>query len=106
MTGNILKTAFTGIVGTLCAVLMLLTVMVIWKNFPIETYKGILEVLGIPTLFGMIVQSFIHQKPEDVINEKSQVIQSTSTTVVKPANDSESGRTIDSSGTNISTPSN
>ncbi len=97
MGGNILKTAFTGIVGTLCAVLFLLTAMVVFRNFPVETYKGILEVLGIPTLFGMIVQSFIHQKPEDVPHE-NQIIQSTATTVVKSSNPSESGQSgLDSS---------
>lgn len=89
MPTNILKTAFTGIVGTLCLVLLLLTIMVVFRNFPVETYKGILEVLGVPTLFGMIVQSFIHQKPEDVPNEKNQIIQSTNTTVIKPADDKQ-----------------
>lgn len=89
MPTNILKTAFTGIVGTLCLVLLLLTIMVVFRNFPVETYKSILEVLGVPTLFGMIVQSFIHQKPEDVPHE-NQIISTTTATVVKSPDDSKS----------------
>ncbi len=82
---NVLKTAFTAIVGTLCATLLLLTVMVIFKNFPLETYKGILEVLGIPTLFGMIVQSFIHQKPEDIPNASQISVVKSSTVTTSDA---------------------
>lgn len=95
MPVNILRTAFTGIVGTLCFILILLTIMVVFRNFPVDTYKGVLEVLGIPTLFGMIVQSFIHQKPEDVPNDQTKVI-STSTTVIKSPDDGKSGQPIDS----------
>lgn len=84
MPTNILKTAFTGIVGTLCIILVLLTIMVVWCGFNVETYKGILEVLGIPTLFGMIVQSFIHQKPEDIPNASSQITKSTDVTIKSP----------------------
>lgn len=62
-------------------VLLILTLMVIIHKIPLEDYKGILEVLGIPTLFGMIVQSFIHQKPEDIPNGGSNVEKVTSTTV-------------------------
>lgn len=84
MGSNVLKTAFTLIVGTLCTVLLILTAMVILHKEPLEDYKGILEVLGIPTLFGMIVQSFIHQKPEDIPNEKANVTSTTVTSVAAP----------------------
>lgn len=57
---NLLKVGFSVIVGTLAVVLIGLTAMVVFNKFPVESYKGILEILGIPTLFGMIVQSFIH----------------------------------------------
>lgn len=84
MPTNILKTAFTAIIGTLCLILIILTLKVVFGGFDIEKYKSILEILGIPTLIGMVVQSFIHQKPEDVPNDKNQIIKSTDVTVKSP----------------------
>ena len=60
LNGNTLKMVFLGIVATLCIILLGLTLMSVAGKLPVETYKELVGILGIPTLFGMIVQSFIH----------------------------------------------
>lgn len=80
---NTLKIAFNVIVGTLCIILVAMTALTLIGKVPLDTYKGILEVLGIPTLFGMIVQSFIHSNQNGGSNASnlisSNTIGSTST---------------------------
>ena len=60
MNGNTLKVTFVSIVGTLCLILLGMTVLAVFGKITMDIYKDILTVLGIPTLIGMIVQAFIH----------------------------------------------
>lgn len=60
MNRDVLKNVFLIIMVTLCAVLLLLTGAALWHKMSLDDYKGIMEILGIPTLIGMIVTSFIH----------------------------------------------
>ena len=60
MNGNTLKNTFSGIVGVLSFILIALTGMLVVGKIQLEAYKEVLGILGIPTLIGMIVQSFIH----------------------------------------------
>ena len=60
MNGNTLKNTFSGIVGVLMFIMLVLTGLLAFGKLNIEAYKEVLGILGIPTLIGMIVQSFIH----------------------------------------------
>lgn len=60
MNGNTLKVVFTGIVVTLCFILIAMTFLTCLGKVTLELYKEIVTMLGIPTLIGMIVQAFIH----------------------------------------------
>lgn len=71
LNGNTLKIIFVTIIFTLCLILIGLTCMVVFKAFPVDQYKSVLEVLGIPTLIGMIVQSFIHSNQQDTKEVKN-----------------------------------
>jgi hypothetical protein len=54
-------------------------------KMPIESYKGLLEILGIPTLIGVIVQSFLHsniQDKADAVNAKSITIPTKDSNIV------------------------
>lgn len=60
LNGSTLKIVFLVIVGTLCAVLVVLTGMAAFAKISPDLYEKLITVLGIPTLFGMIAQAFIH----------------------------------------------
>lgn len=60
MNGDTLKVVFIGIIMTLCLVLLALTGLAAFGKISIEIYEKMMGVLGIPTLFGMIAQSFLH----------------------------------------------
>ena len=60
MNGNTMKATFTGIVITLCLILLVMTYLASVGKIPLDIYKEIITMLGIPTLIGMIVQAFIH----------------------------------------------
>lgn len=65
LNGQVLKAAFIFIIMSLCLVLIFSTWKVIGGKMPIDEYKSLLEILGIPTLIGMITQSFLHQNIQD-----------------------------------------
>jgi len=70
MNGNTLKLCFMGIVGTLCILLIVLTIGAATDKLPIENYTRLIGILGIPALFGMIAQAFIHANIADVANKQ------------------------------------
>ncbi|MFI4963269.1 MAG: hypothetical protein ACHP6H_05370 [Legionellales bacterium] len=94
MNGNTLKVCFLGIVGTLCLLLLILTAMAAIGKLPLENYGRLLGILGIPALFGMISQAFIHAN----IADSAQKGLNAPTTPLKPPQDSptspKSGQTI------------
>lgn len=66
MNGDVLKKVFLIIVVTLCGIAFLLTGAVLLGKFPVDAYEKVMEILGIPTIIGMIVTSFIHANIKDV----------------------------------------
>lgn len=94
MNGDVLKKVFLIIVVTLCIIAMLLTVNVLIGKLPIESYEKIMEILGIPTLIGMIVTSFIHSNIKDAPVD-SDVNKTTLTTEVKSVDSNIKGATND-----------
>ena len=54
-----------GIVTTLCLILLIITAMAAIGKLPLENYGRLLGILGIPALFGMISQAFIHANIAD-----------------------------------------
>lgn len=73
MNGNTLKVVFLVIVGTLCLVLFVLTGAVLVGKMPVDMYEKMVEILGIPTFFGMVAQAFIHSNIKEDSNEKVNV---------------------------------
>lgn len=65
MNGDVLKKVFLIIVVSLCLIALILTLAVLCGKFPIDSYEKVMEILGIPTLIGMIVTSFIHSNIKD-----------------------------------------
>lgn len=73
LNGSTLKICFLMIVITLCALLVMLVAGVVFFKFPIEDSKILLGMMGIPALFGMIAQAFIHANITDVSNKQAIV---------------------------------
>lgn len=82
MNGDVLKKVFLIIVITLCGIATLLTGAVLFGKFPIDTYEKVMEILGIPTIIGMIVTSFIHANISNNENGGPNVEKVTSSTTV------------------------
>lgn len=77
MNGQTLKLAFLMIVGTLCFLLIALTLCTGIGKLPLEQYVRLVGILGIQVLFGGIVQAFIHANIKDTSSP-------TQTTIVPP----------------------
>lgn len=71
LNGQVLKWSFLIIMASLCGVMLMSTYFFLTQRLPLDSYKSILELLGIPTLIGMIVQSFIHSNMDDKASEKA-----------------------------------
>lgn len=85
MNGDVLKKVFLIIVVTLCAIATLLTADVLIGKFPIDAYEKVMEILGIPTIIGMIVTSFIHANISNNETGGSNVEKTTITSTVATA---------------------
>lgn len=88
LNGSTLKIVFLGIVATLCFILLIMTILVSLGKIQVETYGHILGILGIPALFGMISQAFIHANINSAAKELPDAgatdTQTTTTTTVLP----------------------
>ncbi len=73
LNGQTLKVCFLMIVGTLCLLLVSLTICAGLGRLPLENYTRLLGILGIPTLIGVIVQSFLHSNQYDNSKDKGEV---------------------------------
>lgn len=71
LNGQVLKLGFLIIIVSLCIVLVISTIDFMMAKMTLDSYKGLVELLGIPTIIGMIVQSFIHQNVQDKATESS-----------------------------------
>ncbi len=63
-TGNTLKWAFSVIVWTFCGILVSAVLLCFFNKVSLELVEKLIDKLGIPTLFGMIAQSFLHSKED------------------------------------------
>ena len=73
LNGQVLKLSFLIIIVSLCVVMVIATIDFMIGKMVIESYKGLLEILGIPTLIGVIVQSFLHSNQDDNSKDKWEV---------------------------------
>ena len=60
LNGSTLKYCFLGIVGTMCFLLISLTLGVAIGKLPMDEYMRLVGTLGISSLFGVIIQAFVH----------------------------------------------
>lgn len=75
MNGKTLQVTFIGVVATLCLILLVMTVLVSCGKIQLELYKEIVTLLGIPTLIGVVVQSYLHSDAnKDGIPDYQQTI--------------------------------
>lgn len=74
LNGSTLKICFLGIVITLCMLLIVLTLGAAAGKLPIENYTRLIGILGIPALFGMICQAFIHANINSAAKEDTSSI--------------------------------
>lgn len=65
LNGSCLKMAFLMIVGTLCIMSAVLTLGTAFKLIQFDTYVQLIGELGVGSLFGGIVQAFIHANIND-----------------------------------------
>lgn len=97
MNGQILKYSFMTIVISLCIVLVGGTAGFLLGKVNMDSYKALLELLGIPTLIGVIVQSYLHMNQTNQGGNNEVISTTTVSSPIVPA--SPSTITVNNPGT-------
>lgn len=99
MNGKTLQVTFIGVLSTLCLILVTMTVLLCFGRIQLDLYKEIVTMLGIPTLIGVVVQSYLHSDAnKDGIPDYQQIMEVKNGKTTIPINDAGNGGASGESG--------